>query len=135
MLEIREGVFWTGAIDWNLRMFHGYSIPAGTTYNAYLLRDELPTLIDTVKHYGFPEMLGRIREVIDPREIRYIVSNHTEMDHSGAIDRLLQYCPEAEVVCSPRGPRNSGATTSATGASGWSRGAIPSTSVPGACAS
>lgn len=103
MLEIREGVFWTGAIDWNLRMFHGYSIPAGTTYNAYLLRDELPTLIDTVKHYGFPEMLGRIREVIDPREIRYIVSNHTEMDHSGAIDRLLQYCPEAEVVCSPKG--------------------------------
>lgn len=103
MLEIREGVFWTGAIDWNLRVFHGYSTPAGTTYNAYLLKDELPTLVDTVKGECFGEMLGRIREVIDPREIRYIVSNHTEMDHSGAIDRLLECCPEAEVVCSPKG--------------------------------
>lgn len=103
MLEIREGVFWTGAIDWNLRVFHGYSTPAGTTYNAYLLRDELPTLVDTVKRDGFGEMLGRIREVIDPREIRYIISNHTEMDHSGAIGRLLECCPEAEVVCSSKG--------------------------------
>lgn len=103
MLEIREGVFWTGSIDWNLRVFHGYSTPAGTTYNAYLLRDERPTLIDTVKHDSFGEMLGRIREVLDPREIRYIISNHTEMDHSGAIGRLLECCPEAEVVCSSKG--------------------------------
>ncbi len=103
MTQIKPEVTWCGYIDWNLRVFHGYGTPFGSTYNAYLLRDDKPTLIDTVKHYGFEEMLSRIQEVIDPKEIRYIVSNHTEMDHSGTIGKLLPYCPKAEVVCSSKG--------------------------------
>ncbi|MDD5195242.1 MAG: FprA family A-type flavoprotein [Candidatus Omnitrophica bacterium] len=103
MIEIKKGVYWTGCIDWNLRIFHGYSTPFGTTYNAYLILDEKPVLIDTVKHYGFDEMFSRIQKVISPSEIRYIVSNHTEMDHSGSIDKLLDFCPNAEIVCSPNG--------------------------------
>jgi flavorubredoxin len=103
MFQIKEGVFWTGAIDWSLRVFHGYSTPSGSTYNSYLIPDDKPTLIDTVKHGSFDEMLHRIQEVLDPKEIKYIISNHTEMDHSGTIDQLLQYCPHAEVVCSPKG--------------------------------
>jgi len=103
MHKIKEDIYWTGYIDWELRNFHGYSTPRGSTYNAYLIVDEKPTLIDTVKHYGFDEMLERIKEVIDPSEIKYIVSNHTEMDHSGTIDKLLEYCPNAEIVCSPKG--------------------------------
>ncbi|MDD5584034.1 MAG: FprA family A-type flavoprotein [Candidatus Omnitrophica bacterium] len=103
MTEIKKGIYWTGYIDWNLRNFHGYVTPWGSTYNAYLLADECPTLIDTVKYYGFEEMLSRIEEVIPARNIRYIISNHTEMDHSGAIDRLLDICPDAEIVCSPKG--------------------------------
>ncbi|MFA5304096.1 MAG: FprA family A-type flavoprotein [Candidatus Omnitrophota bacterium] len=103
MLKIAENIYWTGYIDWNLRNFHGYSTPSGSTYNAYLILDEQPTLIDTVKHYGFEEILYRIKEIIDPSKIKYIISNHTEMDHSGSIEKLLSICPNAQIVCSPKG--------------------------------
>ncbi len=103
MHEIKSDVYWTGYIDWDLRVFHGYSTPNGSTYNSYLIVDEKPTLIDAVKDYGFDEMLGRIKKVIDPSKIEYIISNHTEMDHSGSIGKLLEYCPNAEIVCSPKG--------------------------------
>ncbi|MBU1924371.1 MAG: FprA family A-type flavoprotein [Candidatus Omnitrophica bacterium] len=103
MVEIKKGIYWTGYIDWDLRNFHGYSTPSGSTYNAYLILDEKPTLIDTVKYYGFEQMLHRIKQIIDPAKIRYIVSNHTEMDHSGSIGELLKLCPKAEVICSPKG--------------------------------
>ena len=103
MLSIRENIYWAGYVDWNLRNFHGYTTPAGSTYNAYLIVDDEPTLIDTVKHYGFSEMLSRIKEVIDPAQIKHIISNHTEMDHSGSIGKLLEYCPKADVICSPKG--------------------------------
>ncbi|MBU2044343.1 MAG: flavodoxin domain-containing protein [Candidatus Omnitrophica bacterium] len=103
MIKIGENVYWVGYIDWNLRSFHGYSTPYGTTYNAYLILDDKPTLIDTVKGYGSGDMLRRISEIIHPSKIQYIVSNHAEMDHSGAIDQLLDFCPQAEVVCSPKG--------------------------------
>ncbi len=100
---IKDDIYWTGYVDWDLRNFHGYETPQGSSYNAYLIKDEKPTLIDTVKYYGFDEMFQNIRQVIDPSEIRYIISNHTEMDHSGTIDRMLSFCPNAEVVCSPKG--------------------------------
>ncbi|MCM8812401.1 MAG: FprA family A-type flavoprotein [Candidatus Omnitrophica bacterium] len=103
MSLIKNEIHWVGFIDGNLRNFHGYATPAGSTYNAFIVLDEKPTLIDTVKSYGFDEMLARIRAVIDPANIRYIISNHTEMDHSGTIEQLLAYCPQAEVVCSPKG--------------------------------
>ncbi len=106
MAEIKKNIYWTGFIDWDLRNFHGYSTPSGSTYNSYLIVDEKPTLIDTVKDYGFDEMLRRIKAVIDPSKIKYIVSNHTEMDHSGSIERLLEYCPDAKVVCSPKGEQH-----------------------------
>ncbi len=103
MHTIAPDIYWTGYIDWDLRNFHGYDTPAGSTYNAYLIVDEKPTLIDTVKYYGVDEMLAHIRDVIDPAKIEYIISNHTEMDHSGSIDKLLAICPKAQVVCSPKG--------------------------------
>jgi len=103
MHSISPDIYWTGYIDWDLRNFHGYDTPSGSTYNSYLILDEKPTLIDTVKYYGFDEMISRIKEVIDPDKIQYIISNHTEMDHSGSIDSLLKFCPQAQVVCSPKG--------------------------------
>jgi flavorubredoxin len=103
MREVVKGIYWTGFVDWDLRLFHGYSTPEGSTYNAYVILDEAPTIIDSVKEYGYDEMLWRIKEVIDPAKIRYIVSNHTEPDHSGNITRLVKICPQAEVVCSPKG--------------------------------
>ena len=75
-MQICEGVYWVGAIDWNLRNFHGYETEKGSTYNAYLIVDEKITLIDTVKEGFFGEMLERISSVIDPAKIDVIVSNH-----------------------------------------------------------
>jgi flavorubredoxin len=106
MVKIGEGIYWVGFVDWNLRNFHGYSTPFGSTYNAYLILDEKVTLIDTVKHYGFEEMLSRIKDVIEPSKIDYIISNHAEMDHSGAIPRLLKLAPQVKVVVSPQGRKN-----------------------------
>ena len=104
--EIKPGVFWVGGIDWDLRNFHGYTTDRGTTYNAYLIMDEKIVLVDTVKHYLFDEMLARIKEIVDPSKIDIIVSNHTEMDHSGSLEKMLKLCPNAQLVCSPNGERN-----------------------------
>ncbi len=103
MYQIKKDIYWTGYVDWELRNFHGYDTPSGSTYNAYLIIDEKPTLIDTVKYYGFEEMVNHIKSVIDPSQIQYIISNHTEMDHSGSIEKMLELCPDAEIVCSPKG--------------------------------
>jgi len=102
-VEVKEGIYWVGGIDWNLRSFHGYSTQRGTTYNAYLIIDEKITLIDTVKSYLTSEMLERIRSVVDPSKIDYIISNHVEMDHSGGLPELLKIAPNAAVFCSPKG--------------------------------
>ena len=102
-MTIKKDIYWVGYIDWHLRNFHGYSTPSGSTYNAYFIVDDEPTLIDTVKDYGADEMLSRVKEIIDPSQIKYIISNHTEMDHSGAINAILQCAPDAQVVCSPKG--------------------------------
>jgi len=102
-VEIKPDVYWVGAIDWNLREFHGYRTPRGTTYNAYLIMDRDITLIDTVKHAFTPELLDRISKVTDPHTIKYIVSNHAEMDHSGALPQLLQLLPNATLITSTKG--------------------------------
>ncbi|KYK24868.1 MBL fold metallo-hydrolase [Thermoplasmatales archaeon SG8-52-4] len=104
-IEIKKDIYWVGGIDWQIRNFHGYSTNRGTTYNAYLIIDKKITLVDTVKHYLFDEMLSRIKEIIDPSKIDYIVSNHVEMDHSGSIIKILEYCPNATVITSTRGEK------------------------------
>jgi flavorubredoxin len=67
--------------------------------------DKKITLVDTVKHYLFDEMLSRIKEIVDPSKIDIIVSNHVEMDHSGSLPKLLKVCPNATVVTSTRGEK------------------------------
>jgi len=100
---VKQGIYWVGAIDWNLRNFHGYLTQRGSTYNAYLIIDEKITLIDTVKAPLTDEMLARISSIIDPSEIDYIVCNHVEMDHSGAIPYLSELAPNATIIASPKG--------------------------------
>jgi len=75
-VEIKPDIYWVGGIDWDIRNFHGYETQRGTTYNAYLILDKKITLVDTVKHYLFDEMLARIKEIVDPKKIDYIVSNN-----------------------------------------------------------
>ena len=102
-VEIKPDIYWVGGIDWDIRNFHGYSTNRGTTYNAYLIIDKEITLVDTVKHYLFDEMISRIKEIIDPKKIDYIISNHVEMDHSGSLPKILKICPNAKVFTSSRG--------------------------------
>jgi len=104
-IEIKPNVYWVGGIDWDIRNFHGYSTNRGTSYNAYLIIDKKITLVDTVKHYLFDEMLSRIKEIVDPSNIDYIVSNHVEMDHSGSISKMLELCPNSTVITSTRGEK------------------------------
>ncbi|HNX90926.1 MAG TPA: FprA family A-type flavoprotein [Candidatus Omnitrophota bacterium] len=102
-VEIKKNIYWVGGIDWDLRNFHGYITPRGSTYNAYLIIDKKVTLVDTVKHYLFDEMMERIKAVIDPSRIDYIVSNHVEMDHSGALPMIAKAAPQAVILTSPNG--------------------------------
>ncbi|MBF0493502.1 MAG: FprA family A-type flavoprotein [Candidatus Omnitrophica bacterium] len=104
-LEIKKNVYWVGGIDWTLRNFHGYSTKSGSSYNAYLILGEKKILIDTVKEYLFDEMLSRIESVCDPASIDIIVSNHTEMDHSGSIEKLCRIAKNAVVMASPNGEK------------------------------
>lgn len=104
-VEIKPDIYWVGGIDWDIQNFHGYLTQRGSSYNSYLIMDKKITLVDTVKHYCFDEMLSRIKEIIDPSEIEYIISNHVEMDHSGSIPKLLNFCPDATVITSTRGEK------------------------------
>ena len=98
-LEIKKDIFWVGAVDWNVRTFHGhtYSTKRGTTYNAYLILDEKITLVDAVYTPFAGELIERIREIVPPEKIDYIVVNHIEIDHSGALPELLKLCPKAKL--------------------------------------
>jgi flavorubredoxin len=89
-IEIAKNIYWVGAIDWTIRDFHGYSTNRGTTYNAYLIIDEKITLIDCVKKSHKSDLLHRIRNIIDPEKIDYIVVNHVEMDHSGSLPDMVE---------------------------------------------
>ncbi len=102
-VKIKDDIYWVGAVDWDIRNFHGYTTQRGVTYNAYLIIDEKITLIDTVKGQFCDEMIQRISQVVDPGEIDYIISNHVEMDHSGSLPKLMEIAQGATVITSPRG--------------------------------
>ena len=104
-VKITDKVWWVGAIDWNLAEFHGYRTHRGSTYNAYLIMSEKPTLIDTVKAPFKQEMYERIASVIDPKEIKIIVSNHAEPDHSGALPDVIRELQPEIVYASVAGVR------------------------------
>ncbi|MCX5708371.1 MAG: flavodoxin domain-containing protein [Candidatus Omnitrophica bacterium] len=98
-IEIKKGIYWVGVVDWTVRSFHGhtYSTPRGTTYNAYLIVDDKIALVDTVFAAFGSEMMAKIRGIVDPAKIDYVIANHVETDHSGALPQLLKLCPKAKV--------------------------------------
>ena len=106
-VEIAQGIYDVGVIDWNIRDFHGYSTHQGTTYNAYLILDEKITLIDTVKKEFADQLIENISRIVDPKKIDYVVSNHTEMDHSGGLARVMHRIGEDKpLYCSKIGHQN-----------------------------
>ena len=102
-IKVSDNVYWVGAIDWTIRDFHGYTTPHGSTYNAYLVMADDITLIDTVKAPFMDEMLSRIKSVVDPSKIKYIISNHSEMDHSGCLPEMIDLLKPQTVFASPIG--------------------------------
>jgi len=106
-VEISKGIFLVGAVDWNIRDFHGYSTNDGTTYNAYLIMDDKITLIDTVKNEFADELIHSISHIVNPKKIDYVISNHTEMDHSGGLPRIMHKVGEDKpLFCSKVGHKN-----------------------------
>ena len=101
-VEIADGIYWVGALDWNAREFHGFATLRGTSYNSYLILDERNVLIDCVKTPFLGEMMARIRSVIDPKEIDLIVSNHAEGDHASGLP-LTQQITGAEILATKKG--------------------------------
>lgn len=99
-IEISPKVWWVGGIDWNERLFHGYTTEAGITYNAYLIMDEKITLIDTCKVTFSNELVQRISQVVDPAKIDVVITNHVEMDHSGSLPVIHKIAPNAQIYAS-----------------------------------
>jgi anaerobic nitric oxide reductase flavorubredoxin len=102
-VEIKPDIYWVGAIDWAIRDFHGYIIPNGTTYNNYLILDDMVTLFDTVKHEFSHITVENIKSLVDPAKIRNIIINHIENDHSTSIAEIMHLAPNATIYITERG--------------------------------
>ncbi|WP_456368854.1 FprA family A-type flavoprotein [Geoglobus sp.] len=100
--EIKPGIYWVGAVDWNVRNFHGYTTKFGTTYNAYLIKSDKTVLVDTVKAGFEGELFDRLDELGVDR-LDYLVVNHIEMDHAGSVKAVLERYPEVKLVTNVRG--------------------------------
>ncbi|OEU65375.1 MAG: MBL fold metallo-hydrolase [Desulfobacterales bacterium S5133MH16] len=106
-IEIAKNIYDVGVNDWNIRDFHGYSTYQGTSYNAFLIVDEKIALIDTVKKEFSDQFIENISKIIDPKKIDYVISNHTEMDHSGSLPRVMHKIGEDKpLYCSKMGLKN-----------------------------
>ncbi len=103
--KLTEKVSWVGKVDWELTRFHGdeYSTHRGSSYNSYLVRDEKTVLIDTVWKPYDREFVSRLKQDIDLHEIDYIVMNHNEIDHSGALPELMREIPDTPIYCTKKG--------------------------------
>lgn len=98
-LEVKKGIHWVGVLNAPLRVFDVvFETRFGTTYNSYLILAEKPTLIDCVHEKFTTEYLDKLRSLIDLKDICYIVVNHTEMDHSGALGHLLKEATNAQIL-------------------------------------
>ena len=101
--EIAAGVYSVGVVDWNVRNFHGhtYTTKRGTSYNAYLIVDDKVALVDTVYGPFTGELIENIRSIVPLEKISYIIANHVEQDHSGALPEIMKLCPKAQVIGLP----------------------------------
>lgn len=99
--KISSSVTWVGKTDWELKKFHGeeYSTHKGSSYNSYLVRDEKTVLIDTVWAPFAGEFVSKLQREIDLSDISYIVINHGEVDHSGALPELMKLIPDTPIYC------------------------------------
>lgn len=102
-VEIKDGIYWVGAIDWAIRDFHGYETPRGTSYNNYLIMDDEITLLDTVKYNFAVQTLDNIRHVTELSKIKHVVINHIENDHVTSLDQIMDCAPDATLYMTAKG--------------------------------
>ena len=105
--KMTDKVTWVGKIDWELRSFHGdeYSTHRGSSYNSYLIKDEKNVLIDTAWAPFAEEYLARLKEEIDLNDIDYIIAQHNEIDHSGALPLIMREIPNVPIYCTANGKK------------------------------
>ncbi len=106
--KIKNNVYWVGKIDWELRKFHGneYSTNRGSTYNSYLIKEEKIVLIDTVWKPFSKEFVENLSKEVDLNKIDYVITNHAEIDHSGALPELMEKIPETPIYCTANGVKS-----------------------------
>lgn len=99
-IPLREDIFWVGANDRYTSLFEGlWPLPHGVCYNSYVILDEKTALMDTVKVQSEQDFLGKVKGLIkDGRKLDYLIVNHMEPDHSGAIHALLSLWPELIII-------------------------------------
>ena len=105
--KLTDKVTWVGKTDWELMRFHGdeYSTHRGSSYNSYLIRDQKTALIDTVWQPYDEEFVKRLKQEIDLNQIDYIICNHNEIDHSGALQELMREIPDTPIYCTANGEK------------------------------
>ncbi|NLJ77349.1 MAG: anaerobic nitric oxide reductase flavorubredoxin [Peptococcaceae bacterium] len=99
--QVKNNVYWVGKVDWELRKFHGeeYSTHRGSTYNSYLIQEEKTVLIDTVWSPFAQEFVDNLAGEIDLQKIDFVIANHGEVDHSGALPALMKRIPDKPIYC------------------------------------
>ncbi|MEN8245524.1 MAG: anaerobic nitric oxide reductase flavorubredoxin [Thermodesulfobacteriota bacterium] len=107
-LNVKNNIYWVGKIDWELRKFHGdeYSTHRGSSYNSYLIKEDKVALIDTVWRPFSKEFIENLAKEIDLNKIDYIIANHAESDHSGALPELMRHIPDTPIYCTKNGVKS-----------------------------
>jgi anaerobic nitric oxide reductase flavorubredoxin len=107
-INVKNNVYWVGKIDWELRKFHGdeYSTHRGSTYNSYLIKEEKVALVETVWAPFSKEFVTKLAGEIDLKKIDYVIANHAEIDHSGALPELMQHFPDTPIYCTKNGVKS-----------------------------
>jgi len=105
IFKIKDNISWIGKIDWELRKFHGeeYSTHRGSSYNSYLVKDEKIALIDTVWGKFSSEFLANLKKEVPLETIDFVIANHAESDHSGALPELMRHIPDTPIYCTSNG--------------------------------
>ena len=99
--SVKENITWVGKIDWELRKFHGeeYSTHRGSSYNSYLVKDKKTALIDTVWTPFAKEFVQNLKQTGALSSIDFVIANHGEPDHSGALSELMREIPDRPIYC------------------------------------
>jgi anaerobic nitric oxide reductase flavorubredoxin len=106
--HIKNNVYWVGKNHWDLRHFHGseFSTNKGSSYNSYLVKEEKIVLIDTVYRPFSSEFIQNLANEVDLKKIDFIVANHGEPDHSGALPELMKLIPDTPIYCTENGVKS-----------------------------